>query len=325
MRLENMSKDLEERDYSKGAKYIAQHKYSEAIAFYKKSIETDPDLMSNYWYLCLALLLQKQESEAMAIWRSILEKADIEKVKNWTLDIVEVLTAEAIRCKAAFDFESAHRFYGYAAIARGEAWKKVKGYKFTNDWFSQNLPIWENYLIHLANKPEINILEIGSWEGMSACWLLDRILTHESSRITCIDTFEGSIEHKLEYNDSYIKSVEEKFDFNISHTGVQEKVTKIIGNSQDVMRSLPLKSYDMLYIDGSHLASDVLMDAVLGWGLVKIGGLIVFDDYDFKFPNSVDAGQDTKIGIDAFLKVFCKKVNIIHQGHQVIIEKGVVA
>lgn len=316
-----MSNNLEERYSSNGAKYLAEQKYSEAIAFYKQGIETNSTLMSNYWHLCLALLLQKQESEAMTTWLSILEKADIEKVNTWTLDLVEVLRAEAIRCEAVFDFECARKMYGYAAIARGEAWKKVKGYKFTDDWFSQNLPIWEQYLMHLVNKPEINILEIGSWEGMSACWLLDNILTHESSRITCIDTFEGSIEHKLEYNDSYIKSVEEKFDFNISQTKVPEKVTKILGRSEDVMRRLPLNNYDMLYIDGSHLASDALTDAVLGWRLVKVGGLIVFDDYDFKFPNGVDAGQDTKIGIDAFLKAFWKKVNILDQGHQVIVEK----
>lgn len=72
-------------------------------------------------------------------------------------------------------------------------------------------------------------------------------------------------------------------------------------------------------IDGSHLASDVLTDAVLGWGLVKVGGLIVFDDYNYTFPH--DIHEDTKIGIDAFLKAFCKKVNILHQGHQVIVEK----
>jgi predicted O-methyltransferase YrrM len=319
MRSEKMSNNLEERYSSTGAKYLAQQKYSEAIAFYKQSIETDPTLMSNYWHLCLALLLQEQESEAMATWLSILEKADIEEVNIWTLDLVKVIIAEAIRCEAVSDFESARKMYGYAAIARGEAWKKIKGYKFTDDWFSKNLPIWEQYLIHLASKPEINILEIGSWEGMSTCWLLDHILTHESSRITCIDTFEGSIEHKLEYNDSYIKSVQERFDFNISQTGVPNKVTKIVGSSQDVMRSLPLINYDMLYIDGSHLASDALTDAVLGWGLVKVGGVIVFDDYDYTFPDDLE--QDTKIGIDAFLKVFHKKVNIIHQAHQVIVEK----
>lgn len=75
--------------------------------------------------------------------------------------------------------------------------EKVKGYKFTTDWFIENLPTWEQYLIHLANQPEINVLEIGSWEGMSACWLLDNILTHESSRITCIDTFEEALNTNL--------------------------------------------------------------------------------------------------------------------------------
>lgn len=296
--------------------------YSEAIAFYKRGIETDPTLMSNYWHICLALLLQGQESEAKATWLSVIEQADdIEKINAWTLEIVELLTAEAIKCEAISDFEYAQKMHGYAAIARGEAWKKVKGYKFTTDWFIENLPTWERYLIHLANQPEINVLEIGSWEGMSACWLLDNILTHESSRITCIDTFEGSVEHKFEYDDSYIKSVEERFDFNISQTNASEKVKKIIGNSQDLMRSLPFNNYDILYIDGSHLASDVLTDAILGWGLVKVGGVIIFDDYDFQFHDSVNAGQDTKIGIDAFLKVFNKKVNIIYKAHQVIVEK----
>ena len=127
--------------------------------------------------------------------------------------------------------------------------------------------------------------------------------------------------NKFEYDDSYIKSVEERFDFNISQTHASEKVIKIIGNSQDVMRSLPFNNYDILYIDGSHLASDVLTDAVLGWGLVKVGGFIVFDDYDFQFYDSLNAGQDTKIGIDAFLKGFHKNVNIIYQAHQVIVEK----
>ncbi|MCW5312687.1 class I SAM-dependent methyltransferase [Nostoc sp. KVJ3] len=317
-----MSYYLEGIHSSDRVKYLDQHNYSEAIAFYKRGIETDPSCMSNYWHICLALLLQGEESEAKATWLSVIEQADdIDKISTWTLEMVELLMAEAIKREAISDLEFAQKMHGYAAIARGEAWKKVKGYKFTTDWFIDNLPIWERYLIHLANQPKINVLEIGSWEGMSACWLLDNILTHESSRITCIDTFEGSVEHKFEYDDNYIKSVAERFDFNISQTNASEKVIKIIGDSQDVMRSLPFNNYDILYIDGSHLASDVLTDAVLGWRLVKVGGIIIFDDYDFQFDDSLNAGEDTKVGIDAFLKVFYKKVNIIYQAHQVIVEK----
>ena len=75
----------------------------------------------------------------------------------------------------------------------------------------------------------------------------------------------------------------------------------------------------MVYIDGSHLASDVLRDAVLAWDLVKVGGLIVFDDYDFIFAES--SHQNTKVGIDAFTDTFCNKISVIHKSYQVLVEK----
>ncbi|MBE9001847.1 MULTISPECIES: class I SAM-dependent methyltransferase [unclassified Nostoc] len=315
----------EQTSLLEGTQYLAQEKYIEAIAFYQQSIEADPTTISNSWYLCLALLLDGQESQALSIWSSVLEQALIEQVDTWTKGLVEVLTKEAISREAASDFQLAHEMRQYASVAYNLArlviWKRVKGYKFSTTWFIQALSIWEQHLISLANKPSINILEIGSWEGMSACWLLDNILTHESSTLTCIDTFEGSIEHKVEYEDSYINSIEEKFDFNISQTGVPEKVRKIVGNSQDVLRTLPINHYDMIYIDGSHIASDVLVDAVLSWGLVKVGGIIVFDDYNFSFNDIVEASHNTKIGIDAFLTVFYTKIKIIYQGEQILIKK----
>lgn len=307
-------------------------KATEEIAVAQQGIETDPTLRSNYWHLCLGLLLQGKESEAKAIWLSIIEKANVDQVKAWTSEIVALIKAEAMKFEAVSDFDSANQMHISAAIAQSEAWKKIKGYKFTTDWFSRHIPIWEKYLKPLANKSEINILEIGSWEGLSACWLLDFILTHESSRISCIDLFEPSIEYAPLDNQQYEKSQGERFDFNISQTGVSKKVTKIIGDSKNVMRSLSLNNYDMLYIDGSHLACNILTDAVLGWGLVKVGGLVIFDDYgfmvfdnldeiDFKVPDDFYLEQQPKTGIDAFLKVFSKQLKIIHQGDQVIVQK----
>ncbi len=195
---------------------------------------------------------------------------------------------------------------------------RLKGYQFTQDWFSWNAPIWEQHLKHFINTSTLNALEIGSWEGRSTCWLLDNILTHESNRITCIDTFEGSIEHNL-YDSDYIKSIEQRFDFNIARTGVPEKVKKIVGQSHEVMWHLPLNSYDLVYIDGSHIGSDVLTDTVLAWQLVKVGGLIIFDDYFFSFPQNPT--WNTKIGIDAFMTTFVDKFKVIHKASQVIIEK----
>ena len=194
----------------------------------------------------------------------------------------------------------------------------VKGYTFTSDWFSFNIPTWQIYLQQFINQPNLTVLEIGSWEGRSTCWLLENVLTHPSATITCVDTFEGSFEHQS-YDPDYIKSLEDRFDFNIQRSGASEKVKKIVGSSHQVLKGLPANTYDFIYIDGSHLACDVLIDAVLSWPLVKVQGLLVFDDYDFRFPNQPN--QNTQIGIDAFVSSFSPKIEIIHKGHQLILRK----
>lgn len=199
-----------------------------------------------------------------------------------------------------------------------QAYCQAKGYQFTQDWFSINIPLWQQVLQQYANRPGLNFLEIGSWEGRSTCWLLDNILTHESSRITCIDTFEGSAEHQG-YEEGYIKSIEGRFDFNITRAGGAKRVEKLIGISQNVLRKLPVDSYDVIYIDGSHLATDVLEDTLLSWRLAKVKGLLIFDDYNltlFKNPT-----QNAKLGVDAFLTVFHEKVKVLHKGYQVVVEK----
>jgi hypothetical protein len=42
----------------------------------------------------------------------------------------------------------------------------------------------------------LNALELGCWEGSSACWMLAHLLRHPASRLTCIDTFHGGREHQ---------------------------------------------------------------------------------------------------------------------------------
>ncbi|OUL22762.1 hypothetical protein BV378_22830 [Nostoc sp. RF31YmG] len=194
-----------------------------------------------------------------------------------------------------------------------------KGYQFTQDWFSIHIYLWQQVLKNFANLPNLKFLEIGSWEGRATSWLLDNILTHESAKITCIDTFKGSCEHQ-NLDADCIKSLETRFDFNIALTGSADKVEKNVGISQEVLRTLPLDTYDFLYIDGSHIASDVLEDAVLGWRLVKVKGVIIFDDYNW--PEVKDnPTQHPKLAIDAFLTIFRDKIQIIFKGYQVIIQK----
>jgi hypothetical protein len=56
-------------------------------------------------------------------------------------------------------------------------------YDFTVDWFSHNVPRWTEQLGAFAGRPDLRFLEIGSFEGRSAVWLLEHVLTHETARL----------------------------------------------------------------------------------------------------------------------------------------------
>lgn len=189
---------------------------------------------------------------------------------------------------------------------------------FRYDWFSHTKNNFETYLERFKDKSDLKFLEIGSFEGMSTLWLLENILTHKSSKITCIDTFEGSEEHILMGIDT--SNLFDIFNNNISK--YKDKITILRGKSQEQLRKEDLRFpiYDFIYIDGSHIASDVLEDTILSFRLLKPNGIMIFDDYQWKFP--VDDETDSpKMAIDSFLSIFRKEIKLLSKSYQVIIEK----
>lgn len=195
-------------------------------------------------------------------------------------------------------------------------------YRFTHDYFSDNIAQWTRDLARFAGLPNLHFLEIGSFEGRSACWLLQKILTHDSSRITCIDLFaEGRSQGAYETTglDSNLMSTEDRFDYNIRQTGASHRVDKLKGDSHELLRSLPRSEYDFIYVDGSHVAKDVLEDAVLAWRLLKTRGVLTFDDYQWR--DEPDPLRCPQIGIDAFLQVYEGHYRMIHKAYQVTLEK----
>ena len=85
-----------------------------------------------------------------------------------------------------------------------------KNYQFTQDWFTHNIPIWKRHLQEFTGIADFQVVEIGSFQGMSACWLLDNILTHPTAKITCIDLY-----------------FQEHFKGNIVKTGVADRVIEL--------------------------------------------------------------------------------------------------
>ncbi len=184
--------------------------------------------------------------------------------------------------------------------------EKSEPYEFTYDWFTSAVPVWTRILAPFAGRPETHYLEVGVFEGRSAIWMLNNILTHPTSTITGIDLFPGDLR--------------ERYLANLQLSGAVEKAITITGRSQVELRNLKPDSYDIIYIDGGHTADMVLADAVLCWDLLKVGGLLIFDDYQWKreeYPAEVRPG----VSIEAFITAYRNFLELVHLDYQAIVRK----
>jgi predicted O-methyltransferase YrrM len=191
------------------------------------------------------------------------------------------------------------------------------GADLTTNWTSRNYRLWANLLATRQHEP-LDLLEIGSWEGRSALFFLNYL---PRAHIVCIDTFEGSIEHRtwpFWRRWRQLNQIERRFDSNLAPFEARTK--KIKGDSREALTMLGLagRRFDFVYVDGSHVAADVYHDAVLSWPLLRDGGLLVFDDYQRKRGPERDRPA---VGIDAFLDAFTGHYGELFRGHQIAIRK----
>jgi len=157
-------------------------------------------------------------------------------------------------------------------------------------------PNWTRWLGHLIGKPARG-LEIGTWKGESAEWMLDSVFTHPESSYTCIDHFRGSVEHHIGGHDC--SALERDARARLARFG--ERVEFLVGGAHEMLR-LVTPGLDFGYVDGDHSARGVLHDAVHVFDLLKVGGVIVFDDYAWTvMPKEVDR---PRIAVDAFARCY---------------------
>lgn len=186
---------------------------------------------------------------------------------------------------------------------------------FTQDWFSHNIPGIIQVLSRL--KTRRNFLEIGSFEGMSACWFLRNALD-DVGEIVCVDTFGGGADHVV----TSFSGVRERFHENVAEfKGPAQTVTVFDCPSCEALAQLMTekREFDFIYVDGSHTAPDVITDACMGFTMLKKGGLMVFDDYMWGPEKSVL--QTPKPAVDAFTLLFRDQINIVGISYQLVITR----
>lgn len=191
---------------------------------------------------------------------------------------------------------------------------KTNDYIFNEDWFSGNIKNWVELFSKFDKKKtdKLSVLEIGSYEGRATMWLLDNMMDHPESKILCVDTFKGSPEHSAQAKET-IKDI---FLHNVSVSKWPEKVGPIIGDSRFVLPALCRegKSFDIIYVDGSHATLDVVNDGIFALHLLKKNGLIIFDDYQWTDP--IHGNQPVKKAVDFLDANFPKFMVRVLDGYQ---------
>ena len=185
-------------------------------------------------------------------------------------------------------------------------YNKQPKFQFTHDWVTAHTEVWGTLFESWNTQPK-HALEIGSWEGCSACWMLLNVLCHPDSTITCIDPW-------------YNREHEARFLHNIALTGQANQVCRIRAPSWDVLHHIQDNSLDAAYVDGSHEGRDALCDGLMVWRKLKLGGILVFDDYGWQNPGGA-RHYTPKPAIDAWLQLNDWSCELIHKGYQVAVKK----
>ncbi|KAI0722041.1 glycosyl transferase [Cerioporus squamosus] len=198
--------------------------------------------------------------------------------------------------------------------------KSTRDYEFTpsQDWFSFNMGTWRSLFARIA-APAPRILEIGSWEGRSAVFLLTE-LCRDGGELVAIDHFdlmttEAGRERyrKLTYNLSLTGRPFRIID-EFSVPGLMTLLTEEMSATEP--------GFDWVYVDGSHEADDTFLDGELAWRLARKGAVVIFDDYHWdKKPE--ESMHHPRRGIDAFLALHAGQFTLLSSEtqYQVIVQK----
>lgn len=216
-------------------------------------------------------------------------------------------------------FDTATGFADDREVASMSTHTAESAYDFTVDWFSYNIPTWDHLLSQL--KPR-RIVEIGCYEGRSSTYLIEKCAAMHDIELHCIDTWDGGEEFKKgAFGGRLVSDAEARFDHNVAQAIGKAQHEVLLNKHKTssnkglvhILASGEFGGYDLVYIDGSHQAADVLADAVLSFELLRVGGLMIFDDY--LWCMEADGFQDSlgmaKPAIDAFTNIYQRKMKIV--------------
>jgi hypothetical protein len=165
--------------------------------------------------------------------------------------------------------------------------------EFLGKWF--RLPDeWKRFLdLNDYQSKPIRYLEIGVFCGANLFCVAESFGLHKDSQLHGIDPWIDYEEYP-EYKNMQ-DGIFSIFCKNIENFPNRQKIKTYRDFSHKVLPHLEDNFYDIIYIDGNHEADYVMEDAVMSFRKLKVGGVLIFDDYGWGGPDL------TQRGIDAFM------------------------
>ena len=189
--------------------------------------------------------------------------------------------------------------------------QKLDHKNFSQKWFLNNFEIF-TFFLPKDKSLKFDYLEVGCYEGLSSFYVL--------SENKIINAFFLDIWDMPNPNSKTLSPnfdlIEKAFDQNLS--GFDFK--KMKNDSVISMRKLLKENvhFDFIYIDGSHNGEDILSDAIEAFKILKVNGLMFFDDFLQHDDNRI---LQSYVGIDKFLSLYSDYLKIEYFQNNLVVRK----
>ena len=189
--------------------------------------------------------------------------------------------------------------------------EKLDHKNFSQKWFLNNLEIF-TFFLPKDKSSKFDYLEVGCYEGLSSFYVLSE---YKFVNAFFLDIWDMPNPNSKTLSPNF-DLIEKAFDQNLS--GFNFK--KIKNDSVISMRKLLKENvhFDFIYIDGSHNGEDILSDAIEAFKILKVNGLMFFDDFLQHDDNRI---LQSYVGIDKFLSLYSDYLKIEYFQNNLVVRK----
>ena len=189
--------------------------------------------------------------------------------------------------------------------------QKLDHKNFSQKWFLNNFEIF-TFFLPKDKSLKFDYLEVGCYEGLSSFYVLSE---YKSVNAFFLDIWDMPNPNSKTLSHNF-GLIEKAFDQNLS--GFDFK--KMKNDSVISMRKLLKENvhFDFIYIDGSHNGEDILSDAIEAFKILKVNGLMFFDDFLQHDDNRI---LQSYLGIDKFLSLYSDYLKIEYFQNNLVVRK----